>query len=120
MGFYNVQQGDVPYFKQLADNYTMSDNFHQYVQGGTGSNHIMLGTGDAMWFSDGNGHPKTPPNYGVDPKNPGAPLPGKTSALTEIKNPDPQPGTNNYYTQDGYGGGSGSPTAKEAIVRGGR
>jgi uncharacterized protein DUF3987 len=36
------------------------------------------------------------------------PLPGKTSALTEMENPDPQPGTNNYYTQDGYGGGSGS------------
>jgi phospholipase C len=112
MGFYNMQQGDVPYFKQLADNYTISDNFHQSVQGGTGANHIMLGTADAMWFSDGNGHPQTPPNYGVDPKNPGTPLPGKTSALTEIENPNPMPGTNNYYTQDGYGGGSGSPTAK--------
>ena len=27
MGFYNVQQGDVPYFKQLADTYSMSDNY---------------------------------------------------------------------------------------------
>ena len=44
MGFYNVQQGDVPYFKQLADTYSMSDNFHQSVEGGTGANHIMLGT----------------------------------------------------------------------------
>src|SRR5438270_12863793 len=52
MGFYNVQQGDVPYFKQLADNYSMSDNFHQSVQGGTGANHIMLGYGDLIWFSD--------------------------------------------------------------------
>ena len=112
MGFYNMQQGDVPYFKQLADNYTISDNFHQSVQGGTGANHIMLGTADAMWFSDGSGHPQTPPNNGVDPKNPGTPLPGKTSALSEIEDPDPQPGTNNYYKQDGYGGGSGSPTAK--------
>ena len=111
-GFYNMQQGDVPYFKQLADNYTISDNFHQSVQGGTGANHIMLGTADAMWFSDGSGHPQTPPNNGVDPKNPGTPLPGKTSALSEIEDPDPQPGTNNYYKQDGYGGGSGSPTAK--------
>ena len=33
MGFYNVQQGDVPYFKSLADNYAMSDNFHQSVNG---------------------------------------------------------------------------------------
>ena len=24
----------------------------------------------------------------------------------QIENPDPVPGTNNYYTQDGYGGGS--------------
>ena len=29
--------------------------------GGTGANHIMLGTGDAIWFSDGNGNPETPP-----------------------------------------------------------
>ena len=47
MGFYNVQQGDAPYFKCLADNYSMSDNFHQSVHGGTGANHIMLGHGDA-------------------------------------------------------------------------
>ena len=47
MGFYNVLQGDVPYFKSLADTYAMSDNFHQSIQGGTGANHIALGTGDA-------------------------------------------------------------------------
>ena len=29
-------QGDVPYFKSLADTYAMSDNFHQSIQGGTG------------------------------------------------------------------------------------
>src|SRR5580658_9424693 len=29
MGFYNVQNGDVPYFRSLADDYSMSDNFHQ-------------------------------------------------------------------------------------------
>ena len=55
MGFYNVQNGDAPYFKYLADNYAMSDNFHQSVNGGTGANHIMLGHGDMIWFSDGNG-----------------------------------------------------------------
>ena len=38
-------------------------------------------------------------------------MPGNSSALSEIENPDPQPRTNNFYTQDGYGGGSGSPTA---------
>ncbi len=45
MGFYNVLQGDAPYLKQLADNYAMSDNYHQAVQGGTGANHVMIGRG---------------------------------------------------------------------------
>ena len=62
MAFYNVQQGDAPYLKYLADNYAMSDNYHQAVMGGTGANHIMMGTGDAIWFSDGNGNPLQPPN----------------------------------------------------------
>ena len=111
MGFYNVQQGGVPYLKALADIYSMSDNFHQSVWGGTGANHIMLGYGDLIWFSDGNGNAAVPPNNPVDPANPGTPLPGHSSALSEIENPNPQPGTNNYYIQDGYGGGSGSPAA---------
>ena len=111
MGFYNVHEGDAPYLKYLADNYTMSDNYHQAVMGGTGANHIMLGTGAAMWFSDGAGTPEIPPHVTVDPTNPGTPPVGDTNALSEIENPNPQPGTNNYYTQDGYGGGSGSPTA---------
>ncbi|MGH6811231.1 MAG: alkaline phosphatase family protein [Methylocella sp.] len=111
MGFYNVQQGDAPYLKELADTYSMSDNYHQGINGGTGANHIMLGTGDAIWFSDGNGNSAVPPDNPVDPANPGAPLPGLDSALSAIENPDPQPSTNNYYTQDGYGGGSGHPNA---------
>ena len=111
MGFFNVQQGDAPYLKQLADTYSMSDNFHQSVWGGTGANHIMLGTGDAIWFSDGKGNPLVPPNNPVNPLAPGTPVTGFTSALSEIENPNPQPSTNNFYTQDGYGGGSGSPTA---------
>ena len=47
MGFYNIQQGDAPYTKYLADNYAMSDNYHQPVMGGTGANSVMLGFGDA-------------------------------------------------------------------------
>ena len=46
---------NVPYLKMLADTYTLSDNMHQGVMGGTGANHIMLGYADAMWYSDGNG-----------------------------------------------------------------
>jgi phospholipase C len=38
MFFYNVQTGDAPYLKSLADAYTMSDNYHQAVLGGTGAN----------------------------------------------------------------------------------
>jgi phospholipase C len=48
MGFYNVEQGDAPVLKRLADEYTMSDNFHQSVMGGTFVQHMMLGTGDVM------------------------------------------------------------------------
>jgi phospholipase C len=87
MGFYNVLQGDAPYLKFLADNYAMSDNYHQAGQGGTGLNHILLGYSDAIYFSDPQGNPAVPP-------------------ANEIENPNPQPGTNNYYTQDGYSGGS--------------
>jgi phospholipase C len=106
MGFYNVQKGDAPYFKHLADHYAMSDNFHQSVNGGTGANHIMLGHGDAIWFSDGKGHAKIPPsNVEVVPGTPNA------GVVDEIENPDPAPGTNNWYVEDGYGGGSyGSPS----------
>jgi len=80
MAFYNVQKGDVPVLKSLADEYTMSDNFHQSVMGGTGANHVMLGTGDAIFWSDGQGHPTTPPSH--------------------IANPNPVPGTDDLYTVD--------------------
>jgi phospholipase C len=101
LGFYNVQQGDVPYFKSLADAYAMSDNFHQSVNGGTGANHIMLGHGDMIWFSDGNGHPQTPPHNVPASVTPATYVgPG---VIDEIENPDPAQGTNNWYTQDGYG-----------------
>ena len=95
MGFYNVLQGDAPYFKQLADEYAMSDNFHQSIQGGTGANHVAIGTGDAIWFSDGQGHAAVP------------------SALT-TEDPDPAPNTNNWYTQDGYSGGTYSDCSDDA------
>jgi len=101
LGFYNVQRGDVPYFKALADSYAMSDNFHQSVNGGTGANHIMLGHGDAIWFSDGAGHAKTPP-HNVEVASGSA----NAGIVDEVENPNPAAGTNNWYSQDGYGGGS--------------
>ena len=101
MGFYNVQRGDVPYLKLLADTYAMSDNYHQGVSGGTGANHIMLGTGDAIWFSDGKGNLKKPPHNQLVAK-------GSKNAGTvdEVENQNPLKGTNNWYKEDGYGAGS--------------
>jgi phospholipase C len=95
MGFYNMFQGDASYTKELADHYAMSDNFHQSVMGGTGANHIMLGFGDAIWFSDEDGNPLVPPHNQTTFA--GGPV-------DEIENPNPVAGTNNWWTQDGYGG----------------
>jgi phospholipase C len=78
MGFYNVQAGDAPVLKRLADQFSMSDNYHQPVMGGTGANHIMLGTGDAFFWSDGIGNPTIPPSHIADPK----PLPGTDDVYT--------------------------------------
>jgi phospholipase C len=101
MGFYNVSKGDAPYLKYLADHYAMSDNYHQAVMGGTGANHIMLGFGDAIWFANSKGQPVPPPeNVLVAAGSPNA------GVVSEIENPNPQSGTNNWYTEDGYGGGS--------------
>ena len=61
MEFFNVQKGDAPYMKNLADKYTLSDNFHQSVMGGTMANHIEFGYADSIWYSDGNGNALTPP-----------------------------------------------------------
>ena len=92
MGFYNVEEGDVPYLKSLADQYTLLDNYHQPAKGGTGLDSIYLGYADALWYSDGKGNPATPPS-------------------DQIENPDPYSGSNNWYTQDGYSGGTYSECA---------
>ncbi|HLV88972.1 MAG TPA: alkaline phosphatase family protein [Candidatus Sulfotelmatobacter sp.] len=106
MGFYNMLQGDAPYLKYLADHYAMSDNYHQAVMGGTGANHVMLGTGDAAWFADSKGHPAVPPSNVFISAGP------NSGTVDEIENPNPAPGTNNWYTEDGYGNGSyGSPSS---------
>ena len=105
MGFYNMQNGDVPYFKKLADDYAMSDNFHQSVNGGTGANHIMFGHGDMIWFSDAKGKPAVPPNNNATVFS--ALYNGNANpdqgTVNEVENPNPLPGTNNWYTEDGYG-----------------
>ena len=104
LAFYNVQQGDAPYFKSLADEYTLSDNFHQSFLGGTGPNHIMFGHADAIWFSDSNGNPAVPPNNKLvfTSRYDGGPNPDK-GIVNEIEDPNPASGTNNWYAEDGYG-----------------
>jgi phospholipase C len=105
MGFYNMLAGDAPYTKSLADQYAMSDNYHQPTMGGTGLDSIFLFFADALFFSDQNGHARVPPhNVEVWSGTPDA------GVVDEIENPNPQPGTNNFWIQDGYGGGGfGSP-----------
>jgi phospholipase C len=82
MGFYNAEQDEVTLLKQLADRFTLSDNFHQSFLGGTAANHAMFGTADAIFWSDGNGNAATPP-------------------ASAIANPNPAAGTVNQYTVDG-------------------
>ena len=88
MGFYNMGQGDAPYFKYLADHFAISDNYHQSIMGGTGANFLALATGDVAVFNI-NGNLATPPQ-------------------NQIENPDPLPGiaNPNFFTRDGYSGGS--------------
>ena len=86
LGFYNMSTGDAPKFKALAQRYALSDNYHQSVMGGTGANFLAIATGDVAYFNTG-GVPAKPFD-------------------NQIENPDPQPGTNNWYRRDGYTGGS--------------
>jgi phospholipase C len=91
MGYYNMAAGDAPVLASLAKNYAISDNYHQAVQGGTGANHIALGTGYAASYQNASGQATTPP-------------------AGEIENPNPKAGTNNNYTQDGYGSATAANT----------
>jgi phospholipase C len=81
MAFFNMNTGDAPIFKKLADEYTLSDNFHQAIMGGSVTGAIGLAYGDNAFYSDGNGHPLVPPG--------------------SIMNPDPVAGTVNTYQATG-------------------
>jgi phospholipase C len=83
MGFYNMAQADFPYFLDLAENYAISDNYHQPVMGGTGPNSQFLFTGDVYYFTDANGNPAMP-------------------AAGLIEDPNPRTGTNNFYNNDHF------------------
>jgi phospholipase C len=86
MGFYNMAAGDAPYLRQLAERYALADNYHQPIIGGTGANYFALATADVgVYLRDGK--PAVPP-------------------ANQIENPEPLPGTPNWYTQSGYDSGS--------------
>ncbi len=97
MGFYNMnpfidaegvaQPGDAPIFKSFADQWAMSDNYHQSIMGGTGANFQAIVSADVAFFTNPDGTAGTPYS-------------------NQIENPDAWKGTNNYFKQDGYGGGS--------------
>jgi phospholipase C len=91
MGFYNVQKGDAPVFKRLADEYTMSDNYHQPVMGGTAVQHTMLMTGDAQPWDSVPGFPAEPP-------------------LAQVADPTPKSSTNAGFKTDGRWTKCGDPT----------
>lgn len=91
MGFYNMAKGELVYFKNLADQFAISDNYHQPVMGGTGANSQFMVTGDVYYYTNAKGRPVKP--------NPQL-----------IENPDPLPGTNNYYTNDAFGSADGGST----------
>jgi phospholipase C len=81
MAFFNMISGDAPIFKALADQYTLSDNFHQSIMGGSVTGAIGIAYGDNAFYSDGNGNPLVPPG--------------------SIMNPDPVAGTVNTYQSNG-------------------
>ncbi len=86
MGYYNMAQGDAPYFKHLADRYALADNYHQSVMGGTTANYFSLATADMAVYNEA-GVLAVPP-------------------AKRITNPNTRPGTNNWWVEDGYDGGT--------------
>ena len=74
-----MARGDFPYLKSLAQSYAISDNYHQPIMGGTGPNSQALLTGDVYYYTDADGNAATP-------------------SATLIENPNPQLGSNNFYT----------------------
>ena len=80
MGFYNVNDGDAPVLKRLADEYTLADNYHQPVMGGTMVQHTMIGTADAIPWDTFQGQAAPP--------------------LASVANPNPQSSTNVAFKVD--------------------
>ena len=84
MQFYNTAQGDAPFLTELTRSFSMSDNYHQPVMGGTMVQRLMLGYADLTGYGDGQGNPMAPAANLIDYRK-------------------PLPGTDNFYTRDGGG-----------------
>src|SRR5262249_682045 len=100
MGFYNMntfydadgnkQPAHPPISQSLTHQSPIHATYHQAIMGGTVANFQALVSGDVAFLTD--------------PMN----LNGKATVPypNQIENPNPVQGTNNYYLQDGYSGGS--------------
>ena len=86
MGFVNMLRGDAGYLHSLADRYAMSDNYHQFIMGGTGMNFFSIATADLPVYRISGALAAPPPN--------------------QVENPNPAAGSENFYQHDGYQGGS--------------
>jgi phospholipase C len=98
MGYYDMSAGEYPYFESLAQKYAIGDNYHQPIMGGTGPNSQFMLTGDVYYYNDSNGVPATP-------------------ATVLIENPDPQAGSNNFYTNARPGSGDLGNTSTGGLVK---
>jgi phospholipase C len=81
MAFFNMNTGDAPIFKALADQYAISDNFHQAIMGGSVTGHFGIVYADNPFFANPDGTPGTPSG--------------------SITNPNPAVGTVNTYQSNG-------------------
>ncbi len=81
MAFFDMNAGDAPIFKSIADNYTLLDNFHQAIMGGSVTGAFGIIYADNLFYSDSNGNPLVPPG--------------------SIMDPDPIAGTVNTYQSNG-------------------
>lgn len=85
MGFFNMLEGDAPVLHKLAQEYALSDNFHQAIMGGTAANHVALGTGDAIFWTTFNSISVPPPGHIADP-DPQSPTSDKYKSDREWSN----------------------------------
>jgi phospholipase C len=80
MAFLNVQKGDAPVFKRLADKYTLNDNYHQPIMGGTAVQHQMIQTADDVFWQTFQGVSQPP--------------------VASVADPDPKSSTNAAFQRD--------------------